>query len=216
MILRTKSKALQLTITNLLSSRRRMILEFYSPQVFVIFMEKFNRRNRHLLPKHLRLLFALILLLTTQSCGIYSFTGTTLSSDLETITIQNFGMATAGGPQDLSIDFNEALKEYYQRNTSLKLIPNEGDLFIGGSITKYEMTPLATTASDKAAMNRLTIAVEVSFQNVLAEDENFEREFSFYQDFPQEQSLSDVEGALVPKILDQLVLNIFTATAAQW
>jgi hypothetical protein len=166
--------------------------------------------------KLFHLFFAFIFLYFNQSCGIYSFSGTTLSADLETITIQNFAMASAGGPQDLSINFNEALKEYYQRNTNLKLIPTEGDLFLGGSITRYEMSPLATTASDKAAMNRLTIAVEVSFQNVLAEDENFEQEFSFYQDFPQEQSLSDVEGALVPKILEQLVLNIFTATAAQW
>lgn len=166
--------------------------------------------------KTLHLFAAFIFLLLNQSCGIYSFSGTTLSADLETITIQNFSMASAGGPQNLSINFNEALKEYYQRNTNLKLIPTEGDLFLGGAITRYEMTPLATTASDKAAMNRLTIAVEVSFQNILAEDENFEQEFSFYQDFPQEQSLSDVEGALVPKILDQLVLNIFTATAAQW
>lgn len=164
----------------------------------------------------LRTLSLILLFFAAQSCGIYSFTGTTLSADLKTITIQNFALAAAGGPQDLSIDFNEALKEYYQRNTNLKLVPSEGDLFLGGAITKYEMTPLATTASDKAAMNRLTVAVEVSFQNVLAEDENFEREFSFYQDFPQEQSLTDVEGNLVPKILEQLVLNIFTSTAAQW
>jgi hypothetical protein len=166
--------------------------------------------------QRISLLYAIPLLIFLQGCGIYSFTGTTLSPDLETITIQNFGLATAGGPQNLSIDFNEALKEYYQRNTSLKLKPQEGDLFLGGSITKYEMTPLATTASDKAAMNRLTIAVEVSFQNILAEDENFEQEFSFYQDFSQEQSLTDVEKGLVTKIIDQLVLNIFTATAAQW
>jgi hypothetical protein len=174
-------------------------------------MKSKNRFNRRM-----RLISAVPLFLFLQSCGIYSFTGTTLSPDLKTITIQNFGLATAGGPQNLSIDFNDALKEYYQRNTSLKLKPQEGDLFLGGSITKYEMTPLATTASDKAAMNRLTIAVEVSFQNVLAEDENFEQEFSFYQDFSQEQSLSDVEKGLVTKIIDQLILNIFTATAAQW
>ncbi|MFT7070702.1 MAG: hypothetical protein ACJAZY_003602, partial [Spirosomataceae bacterium] len=41
-------------------------------------------------------------------------------------------------------------------------------------------------------------------------------EFSFYEDFSAEQSLSDVEDRLVPKILDQIVLNIFTETAAQW
>ncbi|UBM59835.1 LPS assembly lipoprotein LptE [Marinilongibacter aquaticus] len=155
-------------------------------------------------------------LFALQSCGVYSFTGTTLSADLKSITIQNFTMSTAGGPPNLTLDFNESLKEYYQRNTNLKLLPSNGDLFLAGTITRYEMTPLATTASDKAAMNRLTIAVDVSFQNAQDEKQNFEKEFSFYQDFSQEQSLSDVEPSLVPKILEQLVLNIFNDTAAQW
>jgi hypothetical protein len=151
-----------------------------------------------------------------ESCGVYSFTGTTLSADLESITIENFSMATAGGPPNLTLNFNESLKEYYQRNTSLKLLPSNGDLYLAGAITRYDMTPVATTSGDKAAMNRLTISVEVTFQNSQNEEESFEKEFSFYQDFSQEQSLTDVEPNLVPKILEQLVLNIFNDTAAQW
>ena len=150
------------------------------------------------------------------SCKIYSFTGTTLSSDLKTITIQNFVMNTAGGPANLTLSFTEKLKEYYQRNTSLKLKPNDADLLLEGSITGYELTPVSATSSDKAALNRLTIRVEVRFSNSKDEEQNFEKEFSFYQDFSQEQNLSQVEGTLVPKILDQIVLNIFNDTAAQW
>ena len=150
------------------------------------------------------------------SCKIYSFTGTTLSSELKTITIQNFVMNTAGGPANLTLSFTEKMKEYYQRNTSLKLKPNDADLLLEGSITGYELTPVSATSSDKAALNRLTIRVEVRFVNSKNEDESFEKEFSFYQDFPQEQNLSQVEGTLVPKIIDQLVLNIFNDTAAQW
>ncbi len=163
-------------------------------------------------------LFILVLVIAAgiQSCKVYSFTGTTLSKDLQTITIQNFVMATAGGPQNLTLSFNEKLKEYYQRNTNLKLKPTEGDLFLEGAITGYELSPVSTTSGDKAAMNRLTIRVEVRFQNKLSEEENFEKEFSFYQDFSQDQTLTQVENALVPKILDQLVLNIFNATAATW
>lgn len=149
-------------------------------------------------------------------CGVYSFTGTTLSSDLKSITIQNFTMGTAGGPQNLALSFNEKLKEYYQRNTNLKLRPTEGDLYIDGSIIGYELSPVSATASDKAALNRLTIRVEVRFLNKMDETQNFEKEFSFFQDFPQEQSLTEAENSLIPRILDQIVLNIFNDTAAQW
>lgn len=116
----------------------------------------------------------------------------------------------------MTLTFNEKLKEYYQRNTSLKLRPDEGDLIIDGAIVGYELTPVSTTASDKAALNRLSIRIEVAFTNRMSPEEDFEKEFSFYEDFSAEQSLSDVEDRLVPKILDQIVLNIFTETAAQW
>lgn len=149
-------------------------------------------------------------------CKIYSFSPAKMSSELKTITIQNIAMGTAGGPANLTLTFTEKLKEYYQRNTSLKLKPSNADLLLEGSIVGYELTPVSATSSDKAALNRLTIKVEVRFTNTKDEEQNFEKEFSFYQDFPQEQNLSQVEGTLVPKIIDQLVLNIFTDTAAQW
>jgi hypothetical protein len=150
------------------------------------------------------------------ACKIYSFTGTTLSPDLKTFSIQNFSMAAAGGPQNMSLSFNEKLKEYYQRNTNLKFKNLDGDIHLEGSIINYEVSPVSATAGDRAAMNRLTITVEVKFVNKLSEAESFEKEFSFYQEFPQEQSLSQAEPVLVPKILDQLVLNIFNSTAASW
>jgi Lipopolysaccharide-assembly len=173
-----------------------------------------NKEN--LKPSFLILNSTFLIIFCLSSCKIYSFSGTTLSSDLKTITIQNFVMNTAGGPANLTLTFTEKLKEYYQRNTSLKLKPNDADLLLEGSVIGYELTPVSATSSDKAALNRLTIKVEVRFVNTKDDEQSFEKEFSFYQDFPQEQNLSQVEGSLVPKIIDQLVLNIFTDTAAQW
>lgn len=164
-----------------------------------------------------RFLLGLALSLALLSgCGVYSFTGTTLDPNLETIYIDNFAMATAGGPENMTLQFNEKLKEYYQRNTNLRIVPSKGDLYLAGAIVNYEMTPVSTTGGDKAAQNRLTIQVEVQFQNELNPDDDFEKTFSFYQDFSQEQTLTQVEPRLVPEILDQLVLNIFNDTAAQW
>jgi hypothetical protein len=154
----------------------------------------------------------ILCLIALNACKIYSFTGTSLSDDYKTFSIQNFTLAVAGGPQNLSLSFNEKIKEYYQRNTNLKFKSADGDIHLEGVIIGYELTPVSATAGDKAAMNRLTIAVEVKFFNKINPDENFEKEFSFYQDFSQEKSLTEVEPNLVPKILEQLILNIFTAT----
>jgi Lipopolysaccharide-assembly len=172
---------------------------------------KSNRWNKILL-----IFFTLHSSLLIISCGPYSFTGTTLSPDLKTITVNNFTLQTAGGPANLPLTLNEKLKEYYQRYTSLKVVPNNGEMVLEGSITGYELLAQAPTAQDQAGVNRLQITVLARFTNNKDETKNFEQSFSFFQDFPQNQTLNQNESRLVPKILDQIVLDVFTKTAADW
>jgi hypothetical protein len=125
-------------------------------------------------------------------------------------------METAGGPANLSLEINEKLKEYFQRNTSLKINNKNPDLTIEGSIVGYELTPQAPTGDDKAGLNRITLRIQFRLINRLDEDKNFEQEFSFYQDFPQSQTLSQVEKALIPKLVDQIILDLFNKIAGDW
>jgi hypothetical protein len=125
-------------------------------------------------------------------------------------------METAGGPANLSLEINEKLKEYFQRNTSLKINTKNPDLTIEGSIVGYELTPQAPTGDDKAGLNRITLRVQFRLTNRLDEDKNFEQEFSFYQDFPQSQTLTQVEKTLIPKLVDQIILDLFNKIAGDW
>ena len=52
--------------------------------------------------------------------------------------------------------------------------------------------------------------------NKLDEEKNFEQEFSFYQDFPQNQTLTQVEKVLIPKLSDQIILDLFNKIAGDW
>ncbi len=125
-------------------------------------------------------------------------------------------MGTAGGPANLSQSLTEKLKEYYQRNTALKLKSTDADLQIEGTIIGYEQTAATQTSSDKAAQNRLTIRVEIRFKNLKNENESFEKEYSFFRDYNADQNLTTAEKKIVPEILDQIVLDIFNNTAANW
>ena len=149
------------------------------------------------------------------SC-VYSFTGTTLSPNLKTITVNNFTLQTAGGPANLPLTLNERLKEYYQRYTNLKVVPANGDLLMDGTISGYELLAIAPTAQDQAGLNRLQITVQVRFTNNRDDTKSFDQPFSFYKDFPQNQTLTQNEARLVPLILDQIVLDVFNKTAADW
>ena len=148
--------------------------------------------------------------------GCYSFKGNSIDPTLKTIQIQNFAFQTAGGPANLSLTFNEKLKEYFQRNTSLKMTNVNPDLMFEGAITGFEVEAQAPTANDKGGLNRLTIRIQVKFTNAKDENKNYDQEFSFYQDFPQTQTITAVQGTLIPKILDQIVLDIFNKTAGEW
>lgn len=146
----------------------------------------------------------------------YSFKGASLDPNLKTFQISNIRMETAGGPANLSLEVNEKLKEYFQRNTSLKINNKNPDLLIEGTITGYELTPQAPTGDDKAGLNRITLRVNFRLTNRLDEDKNFEQEFSFYQDFPQSQTLTQVEKSLIPKLVDQIILDLFNKIAGDW
>ncbi|MEN9961211.1 MAG: hypothetical protein RL045_1464 [Bacteroidota bacterium] len=152
----------------------------------------------------------------TGLAACYSFKGASLDPTLKTIQVSNIRMETAGGPANLSLEINEKLKEYFQRNTSLKINTKNPDLTIEGSIVGYELTPQAPTGDDKAGLNRITLRVQFRLTNRLDEDKNFEQEFSFYQDFPQSQTLTQVEKTLIPKLVDQIILDLFNKIAGDW
>jgi hypothetical protein len=158
-------------------------------------------------------------------CGVYSFTGATLSPEIETISIQVFYDEVGAGPPTLSNNFTEQIKEYYQRNTGLTLVDGLGDLQLEGSIVEYRITPIAPTASgnlnfenaDIAGLQRLTIGLNVVYVNTIDESQSFEQRFSFYADYdPQLQTLSSIEDELIDEIFEQIILDIFNATIANW
>ena len=169
----------------------------------------------------LRLLLAFPLLFIASSCGVYSFTGTTISA--KTISIQTFYNDANNGPANLAVLFTDQLRDYYQQNTSLSQVQDEGELQIEGSVTGYRLSPVAPSAAssidtnDQANLTRLTITVKVSYINLDDEEQNFNnKSFSFYADFDNDQGLTAVENQLIQEIYDQIILDIFNATVANW
>lgn len=163
---------------------------------------------------------ALIWLVLVSSCGVYSFTGASISPDTKTISVPNFLDRSASSPPYLAQTFSEKTREYYQRNTNLSVVNRDGDLNVEGTITQYSISPVAPTGTgtgtERAAQTRLTIAVKVKFTNAKNKEQNFDQSFSFYQDFDQNRTLSSVERDLIELISDQIILDIFNKTVANW
>lgn len=160
------------------------------------------------------------LLLLCSGCGVYSFTGVAITA--ETISIQDFYNDADGGPPDLAQTFTNKITDYYQSNTNLTLVPDNGELQLEGAVSSYKISPVAPSAAsgdfeNTAQLTRLTITVKATYINTKDDSFNFEnKSFSFYSDFDNSQSLTAVESQLIDEIYDQIILDIFNSSVANW
>lgn len=160
---------------------------------------------------------AVICILSLCSCGIYSFTGTSIQPDVNTVTIDFFEYKALKVNPSLSNEITEAIRSQFRRMTRLEQVEMDGDLEISGAITGYDVTATAITAQEVAAQNRLTVSVTVNFENRKHPEDNFEnKSFSAYADYDSMQSLESVQSSLCTEIVDKIVEDIFNATVAQW
>ena len=103
--------------------------------------------------------------LIVHSCGIYSFSGTSIQPDVKTVTINYFEYKALRVNPSLSNELTEAIKDQFRRLTRLEEVDIEGDLEISGEITGYDVKAMAVTADEVAAQNRLTVNVKIYFTN---------------------------------------------------
>ena len=156
-------------------------------------------------------------MLIVHSCGIYSFTGTSIQPDVKTVTINYFEYLAPKVNPSLSNLLTEQMKDKFLRLTKLEQVDIDGDLEILGAVTGYDVKASAITTNEQAAQNRLTVTVKISFVNRKYPEDDFQdKSFSAYADFDASSSLDAVEATLCEEIVEQLCEDIFNSTVANW
>ena len=164
-----------------------------------------------------RLTLLLVLMLSLSSCGIYSFSGTSIQPDVNTVTINLFEYKALKVNPTLSNDLTEGLKNRFRTMTRLEQVEMDGDLEITGEVTGYNVSASSITADEVAASNKLTISVKVSFINRKHPEDDFtDKSFSNYSEYDSTLSIDAVEANLTAEIVEKLVEDIFNASVAQW
>jgi hypothetical protein len=165
--------------------------------------------------KKYQALFFTILILSFTSCKIqYSMTGS--QTDAKTISIDFFPNKASIIQPSLSQTFTEALRDKFLNLSKLDLTTQDGELQMEGEIIGYAVTPVAIQGDETAALNRLTIKVNVRYTNTLDDKQSFEQNFTAYKDFDAGASLSSVEEILIAEIVSQLVEDIFNKALVNW
>ena len=163
-----------------------------------------------------KIISGILTLFFLSSCGIYSFTGASIPSSAETISVEHFGITAISSPPSLSQTITEGLKDLILSQTQLDLIERNGDLNFRGKIINYSITPMAIQANESAGQNRLTIEIEVVYNNNFHEQQNFESIFSRYRDFNSSENLTDIESLLIEEITKELLEDIFNKAFVNW
>lgn len=155
------------------------------------------------------------------SCGLFSFSGAALPSDIKTFSIQEFYTEVSEGPTDMSRRLTEALEEKILRMTSLSKEAEDGDIQYEGGIKSFAyLTTFSTKVDDEAGIKevqRLTITIEVAYQNPSDETSSFKKkQFSASADMISGESQSRTEDDLVNEIIQKLVDDICCKSIENW
>ena len=162
--------------------------------------------------KFTALLFCLIL----SGCGIYNFTGTG-QIDAETFQVNYFLNNAELVEPGIERTFTTQLQDLIQGQTSLNLTNTNADLVYEGEITQYRISPMTATAEQTAAQNRLYIAINVRFTNRKNPDDDFEKMFSHFYDYPaNDQLIGPRLTSALEEIYERITQDVFNASLAKW
>ena len=166
--------------------------------------------------RYLIIVFSIAISLLVNSCGVYNFTGAK-PVDAKTFQVNYFQNNAQLIEPGIERTFTLELQDIIQNQTNLNLVSQGGELLYEGEIVDYRITPMTSTADQRAAQNRLTISVNVRFSNRNKEDDNFEKRFSFFYDFDANQQLvgSQLTTAL-DVIFERITQDIFNESLAKW
>lgn len=164
-----------------------------------------------------RLLIISLLISSQFNCKpSYSFTGASISPEVQTVSIDFFPSYAPLAPPIASQFFTEAMKDIFLSQTNLTLVKSDGDLQFSGSIVDYNSGPVAIQGNETAALTRVTMTVKVKFVNTFDEEQNFETNFSRFEDFETSRNLSEAEPEVLTSINDQLTQDIFNKAVTNW
>lgn len=159
-----------------------------------------------------------VIALCAISCSIsYKFNGANINYETtHSISIADFPNNAAMVNPTLSNSLSEGIRDIFQRQTRLQVLPKNGDLELEGEIIGYDISQGAISTDSYASESKLTIKVTVHFTNNINPEESFDKTYSAYQTFDASRLLTDVQDELCAVMIQEIAENIYNDTVAKW
>jgi len=161
-------------------------------------------------------IIGLITLLLIQGCGVYSFSGISISPETKTFQVNFFQNQSPRVFPGIDQRFTNRLQDLILNQTNLNLTTSGGDILYEGEIIQDYVSPNTATSEITAAQNRLTIAINMRFYDAKDSNQDLEQRFSFFFDYPADRSENAVRDEALQVIFERITQDIFNATLARW
>lgn len=145
----------------------------------------------------------------------YSFSGTD-TSGAESFSVNYFRAQTPQASQLFCQQLTESFKTLVQEQSPLNLVDSRGDLHYEGSVTGYDVKPVAVEAGVTASLNRLTVRMKVKYENTIEPDKSFDRKFEEYAEYDSGQDFFTIEETLWDEIFEKLGRSIYNESLGNW
>ena len=151
--------------------------------------------------------------------GCYSFKGISIPPEIKTYYVEDYTVDPVNAilsPQNIEITFAEALRARVRNESRLNYDTEDPHIIFSGIISRYKTSPAAPIEGESTLLNRLDISVKVSYEDITNEENNWNKTYSAFEDFPSTEVLSAVEEELIARIFEEMTERIFNDSFTNW
>jgi len=166
-----------------------------------------------------QLIFSLLIFSCCLSgCLTYSFTGTSIPSDVNTLFIPFMADRSNSGIGDLSERLNQALVQRFINQSRLSLANNQdsADSFLEGTIQSYQNRPFSVGGDEQANLNEVRITVRATFQFAKDEKPLYTKTFTGTSTYDVRDNPLDAEVEAAEEAMQQIANNMFNDAVSNW
>jgi len=157
----------------------------------------------------------IIFMLLTTGCSI-SLSGVQVPPEVNTFNVEYIANNADIQIPTLSQEVTDLLTEKIQKETRLQFANEAADITFSGEITKYESTSQAPTAGQNTSLNRLLIAVKITYTDNQDEENSWTDNFSNFANFDPNENLANVQDDLIASILKDVIEDIYQKAFTNW
>lgn len=163
-------------------------------------------------------LILLLIALALSSCFRYSFTGTSIPENVNSVYIPFFADQSSGGVGNLSDRLNEALIDRFITQTRLQLANSQADAdaILEGSITRYTNQAFSISGEDETNLNEVAISINATFQYTDENEPEWNKSFSGSATYDTNENPIEGETIAAQEALNQAANNMFNDAVSGW